>query len=260
MKLIDKYLKIITTHLLLMFLIPLNALAVTWNSTTAGDWNIGGNWNQNSTPSLGFNAGNVANVKHNMAFSGTLQIGVNGTVNVKSGATLTITNDLYLDNTGRIVIENGGKVIVQGSVTGPSGNVGSASNLQVNTGGTIQVTGNINISRSSLIYNWNGNVCVSGNINIVGNTVVNVNGGNVSIGGTLSMSSNGRMQGNSGTVTYNSTNIFSCGFSYLTCSGTNKGNGGCGAPLPPAGGINLATCNVATGAGCGGSRRVIIID
>ncbi len=260
----DKYLKITILFLVLVFLIPLNTSAQgqRWRSIRAGNWNTGGNWDRNSIPFLGFNWGNRAEVRHDMTFTGTLRIGVRGTVIVQRGVTLTITRDLFLDNVGVMIIQNGATVIVQGNVTGPSGWVGSQSNLQVDNGGTLRVTGSVNIATSNINYNWNGNVCINRNLTIRGNTRVTVNRGIITVGGRLTIRENAIMSGNRGIVAYGSTAIFSCGFSYLIANGRLYGDGGCGRPRPPAGGINLATrAPAAGGAGCGGDdRRVIIID
>ena len=222
-----------------------NGTATAWNTTTG--------WSCTCVPDLSHHSGSHdTEVSHDKTVTGVLHVKNNNVLTIKSGATVTVTGDLWIGSDGFIVIESGGTLTVQGQVKSQySSNTGSPSSLNVNAGGTFNVTNDFNLGGSTQAYLWNGDVNIGGDLWMNGNTTLTVAGGNIAVTGKFSAETDAHLTGDTGTITYASYNL--AGSGKVTCNGTlhsgtsgacnNVGVKNCtGAPALTAGGFDFATC------------------
>jgi hypothetical protein len=202
------------------------------------DWYTASAWTTSGVPNLTHDQGlQDVVVSHNMYV---------GNLTVSNGENITISGNYSLSWNESINVEAGGTLNITGSL------LANNSSTSVTIDGNLNVGGNYKVSSSNVSHNLNGNVTVGGFFRVQGGNTVYVRGG-LDITGELRLTSNGRMQGYSGGhVTYGSYDINNCGGSYLSCSNTNYGdNKNCANnTLPPANGMDFSTCGAYTPTVC----------
>ena len=201
------------------------------------NWYTASAWTPSGVPNLTHDQGLQDVVVSNNMYVGNLT--------VSNGENITISGNYSLSWNESINVEAGGTLNITGSL------FANSSSTTVTINGNLNVGGNYDVSTSTVSHYLNGNVTVGGFFRVQGNSNVYVRGG-LDITGKLRLTSNGRMQGYSGGhVTYGSYSINGQGFSYLICGGTQYTSASWNHyNQPPANGMDFSTCGAYTPTVC----------